>query len=308
MPEGEVSRAGAIVDAENLFYRESRQDPALAQECLTALIWWSRRAVGAVALTPRDGYAKERDPAYRALHDVAPDVKFDLHPVGFGQDKAELEVIERLEWLTGRGHREFVIGGIDHLVLEYLVTLNGQSTLWIVAPTQYPRRLRSAFTPQGKWAGVRVRAIRWLDDVLADYQTSRVASHLPGEARPGSAPSPFSTAGGFWRPLLPTNGTQISTAAWGRAAAAQFSDAGYAADDANELAWALQTELSRRYGTTLQLHDNPHNRRHWSKVCLSSLFRAYLRSDDLLGPVSDFYYDALGVGSAHIRRCFELVD
>ena len=298
--------AAVVVDAENLFFGISKSNPALARECLTALIWWSRRAVAEAPLTPRDGYSKKWDPSYRVLQKVAGGLEFELHHVDDGKNKAELAAIARLQTLTEDGYREFVIGGIDHLLLAHLTTLGAAATLWIVAPGNYPRKHQQHFAGEGKWAGLQVRAIRWLPDLLSDLQLLQRSDHV-ADPKKATGVSPFSTAGGFWGPLGKA-GTPLHSHSWVRAAASQFEKAGYSPDDSSELALTLQTELQRRYGTSLQPVTTGPGRRWWAKTCLASLFGAYLNSEDVLGPVSDFYYAAIEVGSAHVHSALGMAD
>lgn len=301
MPDSRENHAALLVDVENLFYAQSRKDGDLARACLVALDWWSRDAVKPARLLHREGYSKRVDPSYRPLVGAARRLRFALLTVPSGPDKAELQVVQRLNELTDAGYRRFVVGGVDRRAVSRLRALHRVTPLqsWLVVPTSYKRKDgRRAFGPGGKNADLEVQRLVWIDEVLV--------AHKQSQREPVSGPSPFSGAGGFWRVMHPAT-VEIGSATWMEAAERRFLESGFSPVAAKVLPVALRDELLRTHHEKLAQGFAP-NPRNWARLCLVSLLRAYLDYEAPGAGQSEFHEQALRVGSAHVSEALSFAE
>lgn len=301
MPRPLPENAALLVDVENLFYGESRRHPARAQDCLTALLWWSRKAVRPAHLQHREGYTKRHDPAAQTLRNTAKSLRFQLRWVPEGKDMADRAVAHRLVELTDAGYREFVVGSIDKKVIGSLRRLHRRLLLvsHVVLPTSYQRELRVTFEPGGKNGDLQARSVIWIVEVLDQHQKAQRGAVMvaPGSAQ---APSPFAAAGGFWRVLQPQK-YAVDSAQWRAIAGGRFVQSGFDRAIAIDLALELQRGLVRTYGQRLAEGFSP-NHRVWAKLCLTALLRAYFEADHPSDALAQFHQAAIETGSEHVRQ------
>lgn len=305
-----VQRAAGIVDVENLLYAQARSRRYLAQQCLAAFVWWGRHVTPPAQITEMGGYAKPWDPAYRAVRTSTRALRFRLRDVPDGPDLADRAVCERMRMLvTTRDYSTLVVGGVDHLVLTAVKTLQDDHDLdvWIVAPTTYQRQLRAEFAPGGRHERIRARAIVWIDEILGKYLASR-RNPAPIGRSAGPAPSPFLPAARFWSPLMPQVCDLGDYRAWTAAAKERFACAGYPAQAAEDLSEALWIGLHAENGMSYTGRD-PLARRDWAKICLATLIRTALADrPEVSTHVIEFAVAALESGYQHVQAALAMAN